>query len=75
MGNSNVDKSEEIANGKEMVVFHRDSVTIYDTKAGTETVCLRIVYADMKIKELRDWRNSLIFSVDQPGLEPGTSRL
>ena len=48
MGNSNVDKSEEIANGKEMVVFHRDSVTIYDTKAGTETVCLRIVYADMK---------------------------
>ena len=26
-------------------------------------------------KELRDWRNSLIFSVDQPGLEPGTSRL
>ena len=26
-------------------------------------------------KELRDLRNSLIFSVDQPGLEPGTSRL
>ena len=23
-------------------------MTIYDTKAGTETVCLRIVYADMK---------------------------
>ena len=28
-----------------------------------------------KKKELRICRNSLIFSVDQPGLEPGTSRL
>ena len=28
-----------------------------------------------KKKELRTCRNSLIFSVDQPGLEPGTSRL
>ena len=30
---------------------------------------------DEKKKELRICRNSLIFSVDQPGLEPGTSRL
>ena len=26
-------------------------------------------------RELRNFRNSLIFNVDQPGLEPGTSRL
>ena len=53
---------------------HKTSVTIYDTKAETEIVCLRIVYADMK-KHLREIRKCLIFSVDQPGLEPGTSRL
>ena len=37
-----------------------------------------LVYAlfmQAKEKELRLIRNSLIFSVDQPGLEPGTSRL
>ena len=48
-------------------------VTICDAKGETEIVCLRIVYADMK-KELRDLRNSLIVSVDQPGLEPEIGR-
>ena len=34
-----------------------------------------VFYAGMKKKELRGLRNSLCFKVDQPGLEPGTSRL
>ena len=40
----------------------------------TQTVCLRIVYAD-KEKSSYESRNCLIFKVGQPGLEPGTSRL
>ena len=36
--------------------------------------CSQIVRKTKK-KELHFWCNSLIFSVDQPGLEPGTSRL
>ena len=49
-------------------------MTIYDTKAGTEIVCLRIVYADMK-KHLRKTRKCLIFSVDWIEYEPTASRL
>ena len=36
--------------------------------------CSQIVRKTKK-KELHFWCNSLIFNVDQPGLEPGTSRL
>ena len=40
----------------------------------TQTVCLRIVYAITQ-KSGYEIRNRFIFNVDQPGLEPGTSRL
>ena len=42
---------------------------LHGRKGETETKCLRIVYADMKKALARN------FFVDQPGLEPGTSRL
>ena len=58
----------------EDILITLNSVTIYDTKAETQRVCLRIVYAD-KEKSSYEFRNCLIFKVDQPGLEPGTSRL
>ena len=41
----------------------------------TQTVCLRIVYAETKNSDLRRSVSRCNRSVDQPGLEPGTSRL
>ena len=41
----------------------------------TQTVCLRIVYAEIKNSGLRRSVSRCNRSVDQPGLEPGTSRL
>ena len=54
--------------------YHRNSMILHGRKGETERKCLRIVYADMK-KAVTKFRNCLIFKVDQPGLEPGTSRL
>ena len=50
----------------------RISVTICTRKGETEIKCLRIVYAD---KEKSSCEFATAFLVDQPGLEPGTSRL
>ena len=41
----------------------------------TQTVCLRIVYAEIKNSGLHRSVSRCNRSVDQPGLEPGTSRL
>ena len=41
----------------------------------TQIVCLRIVYAETKNSDLRRSVSRCNRSVDQPGLEPGTSRL
>ena len=41
----------------------------------TQTVCLRIVYAETKNSGLRLGVSRCNRSVDQLGLEPGTSRL
>ena len=37
--------------------------------------CVFPLFSEKKKKQLRFYRNCLIFNVDQPGLEPGTSRL
>ena len=57
-----------------LLKHQRNSMLLRDRKGETETKCLRIVYADIK-KAPTILRKCLIFSVDQPGLEPGTSRL